>query len=283
VYEQRFVKKRTDSQNTSECAETTAALIQRLRALQRARRTEAAASAEEGLSAVEDAAPRASEDCAICLGAFDISDAATLDGCTHRFCRDCIVAWSAITSRCPLCKRAFAAITHAGAQLAVEAREQRIDGAAHGFPVLDDADDEDEEESPCDVCGSAAEEHLLLLCDGEGCDGACHVGCAGLEAVPEGEWFCWRCETARRRAVQRAKAGVAQPEQRRRRANAERTSLPPPSPCADAGDEGTARSPSRDGASTAVTHTAAAAAAAAAPAASTAAPTLFERFRFGQG
>jgi hypothetical protein len=211
----------------------------------------AASSGEEGMSAAAEgaAASSAESDCAICLGAFELSDAATLDSCTHAFCRDCIVAWSAITSRCPLCKRAFGAISHAGVRLAVEAREQRVDGAAYGFPVLDEDEDDDDEdgwETPCEVCGLTGDEHLLLLCDGEGCTGACHVACAGLERVPDGDFFCARCNAAT---------------------------------AADADGEGEAtRSPRRDDASTAVTHTPPQAAAPA-PAA---APTLFERFRFGQ-
>ena len=52
---------------------------------------------------------------------------------------------------------------------------------------------EDEEETPCLVCGRSDDEATLLLCDGPGCDATCHVACAGLIAVPESDWFCRRC------------------------------------------------------------------------------------------
>lgn len=82
----------------------------------------------------------------------------------------------------------------------------------------------------CMHCGSGEDDNLLLLCDGAtcfasqcrldlhphdhhiastrtfevihflsyhaGCDGAMHTFCAGLMAVPEGEWFCPECAEA---------------------------------------------------------------------------------------
>jgi len=44
----------------------------------------------------------------------------------------------------------------------------------------------------CTLCGSDANEELLLLCDG--CDGAWHTFCVGLDGVPEGDFFCPRCQ-----------------------------------------------------------------------------------------
>ena len=46
------------------------------------------------------------------------------------------------------------------------------------------------------ICGSALDSENLLLCDSEGCDVAYHLGClrVPLSAVPEGEWFCERCD-----------------------------------------------------------------------------------------
>ena len=63
---------------------------------------------------------------------------------------------------------------------------------------VDDDDDEDDDYA-CEVCGSALDSDHLLLCDTEGCDMAYHTSClrAPLAAVPEGEWFCERCEERR--------------------------------------------------------------------------------------
>lgn len=58
----------------------------------------------------------------------------------------------------------------------------------------------------CQHCGSGENEDRLLLCDR--CDTAWHTYCVGLDAVPEGEWFCPRCRPAaeqggRRRRLRR--------------------------------------------------------------------------------
>ena len=63
-------------------ADTAAALLARLRALQRTR----GAGGEQG----DDGG----HDCAICLAQTPPADAATLDCCTHRFCFDCNAAFS---------------------------------------------------------------------------------------------------------------------------------------------------------------------------------------------
>lgn len=44
----------------------------------------------------------------------------------------------------------------------------------------------------CTFCGSPDGEDTLLLCDG--CDCPAHVACLGLDAVPEGDWFCDLCD-----------------------------------------------------------------------------------------
>lgn len=40
--------------------------------------------------------------CPICLD--KCSDITNIDGCTHKFCFTCIVSWTKITPKCPLCK-----------------------------------------------------------------------------------------------------------------------------------------------------------------------------------
>ena len=55
--------------------------------------------------------------------------------------------------------------------------------------------DEDDRQS-CMVCYSShgTEDNELLFCNGEGCVRCCHVQCAGLTAVPEGDWVCAACK-----------------------------------------------------------------------------------------
>lgn len=43
----------------------------------------------------------------------------------------------------------------------------------------------------CSSCGGGDNEEQLLLCDR--CDKACHTYCAGLDGIPEGEWYCAEC------------------------------------------------------------------------------------------
>lgn len=48
--------------------------------------------------------------------------------------------------------------------------------------------------TPCPLCGSAANEEVLLLCDG--CDTGYHTHCLGLVGVPYGSWLCNDCENS---------------------------------------------------------------------------------------
>ncbi len=48
----------------------------------------------------------------------------------------------------------------------------------------------------CCVCAddSAYCDNPLVYCDGIGCNVAVHQACYGIVTVPEGPWFCRRCE-----------------------------------------------------------------------------------------
>jgi NuA3 HAT complex component NTO1 len=52
----------------------------------------------------------------------------------------------------------------------------------------------DEELQGCKVCCDGASDDLnqILFCDG--CNVAIHQRCYGVHLIPEGEWFCQRCE-----------------------------------------------------------------------------------------
>ena len=55
--------------------------------------------------------------------------------------------------------------------------------------------------STCVVCRKDDNGDQILLCDG--CDSECHTYCAGLEAVPDGDWFCANCTATRSSLVRR--------------------------------------------------------------------------------
>ena len=70
-------------------------------------------------------------------------------------------------------------------------------GSAHVLPPLPMTDDDD---VPCAICGdrNTPDINPILLCDGKvgHCPCAAHMRCAGLEAKPDGDWFCADCACA---------------------------------------------------------------------------------------
>ncbi|XP_073030195.1 uncharacterized protein [Primulina eburnea] len=124
-----------------------------------------------------------------------------LNCCSHYFCFSCIMEWSKVESRCPLCKQRFATIR----------RTARIDGkfnsrdAAIPVPERDQVYQPSEEElrgfiDPyenvhCAECQQDGDDALMLLCDL--CDLPMHTYCVGLGfEVPEGNWYCDACNPA---------------------------------------------------------------------------------------
>lgn len=55
------------------------------------------------------------------------------------------------------------------------------------------------DEITCSVCDSGGDEETLLLCDG--CDKAMHTECIGLDEVPEGNWYCKKCEKKGKKVI----------------------------------------------------------------------------------
>ncbi|KAL0387360.1 UNVERIFIED_CONTAM: hypothetical protein Sradi_2617800 [Sesamum radiatum] len=121
-----------------------------------------------------------------------------LNCCSHYFCFACIMEWSKVESRCPLCKQRFATIT----------RTSRADGghdlrhAVIPVPERDQVYQPSEEElrgylDPyenvlCTECHQGGDDALMLLCDL--CDSPAHTYCVGLGCeVPEGNWYCDSC------------------------------------------------------------------------------------------
>ncbi|KAI3448510.1 hypothetical protein Pfo_005175 [Paulownia fortunei] len=121
-----------------------------------------------------------------------------LNCCSHYFCFACIMEWSKVESRCPLCKQRFATIS----------RTARADGgrdlrdAVIPVPERDQVYQPSEEElrgylDPyesvlCSECHQGGDDALMLLCDL--CDSPAHTYCVGLgREVPEGNWYCDGC------------------------------------------------------------------------------------------
>ncbi|XP_027350995.1 uncharacterized protein LOC113862037 [Abrus precatorius] len=121
-----------------------------------------------------------------------------LNCCTHYFCFACIMEWSKVESRCPLCKQRFKTISKPARSTAgVDLREVVIQ-----VPERDQVYQPSEEElrsyiDPyeyviCSECHQGGDDGLMLLCDI--CDSPAHTYCVGLgREVPEGNWYCNGC------------------------------------------------------------------------------------------
>ncbi|XP_043710620.1 uncharacterized protein LOC122659583 [Telopea speciosissima] len=125
----------------------------------------------------------------------------TLNCCNHYFCFVCILEWSRVESRCPLCKQRFATISKpARSNLGIDLRSVVL-----RVPKRDQVYRPSEEEvrgyfDPyenvvCLECQQGGDDNLMLLCDI--CDSPAHSYCVGLgREVPEGNWYCEGCRPA---------------------------------------------------------------------------------------
>ncbi|KAL2468642.1 RING/U-box protein [Forsythia ovata] len=140
--------------------------------------------------------------CGICLSEEGKSTVrGTLNCCSHYFCFACIMEWSKVESRCPICKQRFSSIS----------KTARADGrhdsrsVVISVPARDQVYQPSEEElrdylDPyenvlCTECHIGGDDALMLLCDL--CDSPAHTYCVGLgHEVPEGNWYCEGCRPA---------------------------------------------------------------------------------------
>ena len=83
---------------------------------------------EDSLSSAESSETDEVE-CCICLEGSSADDVATINGCEHKFCLDCISQWSEAKNVCPLCRTRFTSIESAGGVL-LQVPERRTAVAA---------------------------------------------------------------------------------------------------------------------------------------------------------
>ncbi|CAF4671412.1 unnamed protein product [Rotaria socialis] len=64
------------------------------------------------------------------------------------------------------------------------------------MPLKHDLDDNEELVGGCCVCSDdqGFANNALVYCDGKGCTVACHTACYGIVTIPDGDWYCGRCE-----------------------------------------------------------------------------------------
>ncbi|KAD0683023.1 hypothetical protein E3N88_43851 [Mikania micrantha] len=121
-----------------------------------------------------------------------------LNCCRHYFCFSCIMEWSKVESRCPVCKQRFSTITKAAkSDTGFDLRTVVVP-----VPECDQVYEPSEEElrgylDPyesviCTECQNGGDDALMLLCDI--CDSSAHTFCVGLgREVPAGNWYCEGC------------------------------------------------------------------------------------------
>ena len=62
------------------------------------------------------------EPCNICLD--NVQNEATLDGCSHTFCRKCIVKWAKSSNTCPCCRKEFTEVKTAKSKKKIKRARQ---------------------------------------------------------------------------------------------------------------------------------------------------------------
>ncbi|XP_066276304.1 PHD and RING finger domain-containing protein 1-like isoform X1 [Branchiostoma lanceolatum] len=129
------------------------------------------------------------ESCPICLNEFELQEVGTPAACQHNFCIDCILEWSKNTNSCPVDRQQFNTIL-VRPKLGGKVIKKLKVGDVRQFA---DVEEEEEDNTYCQVCHQPTNEDRMLLCDS--CDAGYHMECLTppLDAVPIEEWFCPHC------------------------------------------------------------------------------------------
>lgn len=140
--------------------------------------------------------------------------------CDHVLHDECLRAWTQKANSCPICRQTFNLVEVYDKVGGKSSRQQNflvypsfggflltnlIGNLLSEYVVEDkkqvaefdpsawiDDSVEEEETTPCPICGSSDQEEVLLLCDA--CDAPYHTHCVGLDGVPHTNWYCMECE-----------------------------------------------------------------------------------------
>ncbi|KAH9373976.1 hypothetical protein HPB48_003970 [Haemaphysalis longicornis] len=132
------------------------------------------------------------ERCAVCLNRFLGQEVGTPESCDHAFCLDCIQEWAKNMNTCPVDRSVFRLILVRKGDRVVDQITVPAPGEA-AEEGGEQAREEQEDLTYCEVCGRSDREDRLLLCDA--CDLGYHCECLSppLQSVPIEEWYCPDC------------------------------------------------------------------------------------------
>ena len=125
-----------------------------------------------------------SQQCLVCMDIPSLDSDKGILECFHQsFCFKCIIDWSNITNRCPLCKERFYTVTNSNTKEVVIINEKdQIIAYENGTLI----------EIRCIICGSDLDDEIMLLCDT--CDRGFHTTCLNMNGIPNiEEWHCDEC------------------------------------------------------------------------------------------
>ncbi|XP_047090310.1 uncharacterized protein DDB_G0283697-like [Lolium rigidum] len=166
------------------------------------RRISLARNGEDKGKEKKEAVDAGKQTCGICFSEDQrMTPQGMLNCCSHYFCFPCIMEWSKVESKCPLCKRRFTTITKSSkVDLGLELKKTVI-RVEERDQVYQPTEEEIRrwldpyENLVCIECNQGGEDSLMLLCDI--CDSSAHTYCVGLgREVPEGNWYCGGCRLA---------------------------------------------------------------------------------------
>lgn len=125
----------------------------------------------------------------------------TLNSCFHYFCFTCIMEWSKVESRCPVCKQRFTTISKSARSITGIGLRESVIRVPRRDQVYRPSEEEMRgyldpyENMVCMMCQQGGDDSLMLLCDI--CDSPAHTYCVGLgREVPEGNWYCEGCKSS---------------------------------------------------------------------------------------
>jgi hypothetical protein len=128
--------------------------------------------------------------CTICLD--NMTKPSKVNGCEHMFCRDCIDPWAAVSNSCPLCKKEFKKIYYYDSNVNKIIYTRNVKKKKFKYEEEENENWIENTLEHCMKCKNTDDVYLMLVCDK--CKfNVCHTYCAGLDLIPDEDWFCSEC------------------------------------------------------------------------------------------